>query len=159
MSSQARTTIVDGLLFDGVSPLRAEATIVVEGENIMSITGPSAAEPGPADADSLATRIARAHFGGSPRALRAWPVAWPSPSGPLGRQRSLALSGALDAGGADPDNAGRSGLIAVTFSRRLAALDARVTSWWWCWSARQRDTAGTAGGRSPGVPCAAVAAP
>jgi hypothetical protein len=68
MSSQARTTIVDGLLFDGVSPLRAEATIVVEGENIMSITGPSAAEPGPADADSLATRIARAHFGGSPRA-------------------------------------------------------------------------------------------
>jgi hypothetical protein len=68
MSSQARTTIVDGPLFDGVSPLRAEATIVVEGENIMSITGPSAAEPGPADADSLATRIARAHFGGSPRA-------------------------------------------------------------------------------------------
>jgi len=56
MSSQARTTIVDGLLFDGVSPLRAEATIVVEGENIMSITGPSAAEPGPADADSLATK-------------------------------------------------------------------------------------------------------
>ena len=93
MSSQARTTIVDGPLFDGVSPLRAEATIVVEGENIMSITGPSAAEPGPADADSLATRIARAHFGGSPRALRAWPVAWPSPSGPLGRQRSLALKG------------------------------------------------------------------
>ena len=37
MSSQARTTIVDGLLFDGVSPLRAEATIVVEGENIMSM--------------------------------------------------------------------------------------------------------------------------
>ena len=25
--------------------------------------------------------------GGSPRALRAWPLAWPSPSGPLGRQR------------------------------------------------------------------------
>jgi hypothetical protein len=56
MSNQARRTIVDGLLFDGVSPLRAEATIVVEGENIMSITGPSAAEPGPADADSLATK-------------------------------------------------------------------------------------------------------
>ena len=52
---------------------------------------------------------------------RAWPLAWPSPSGPLGRQRSPALkggsrrsflrsgqkrsSGALDAGGADPDNA------------------------------------------------------
>jgi hypothetical protein len=25
--------------------------------------------------------------GGSPRAIRAWPLAWPSPSGPLGRQR------------------------------------------------------------------------
>jgi len=25
--------------------------------------------------------------GGSPRKLRAWPLAWPSPSGPLGRQR------------------------------------------------------------------------
>ena len=25
--------------------------------------------------------------GGSPRALRAWPLAWPLPSGPLGRQR------------------------------------------------------------------------
>ena len=25
--------------------------------------------------------------GGSPRAHRAWPLAWPSPSGPLGRQR------------------------------------------------------------------------
>src|SRR5215472_6360210 len=74
-------------------------------------------------------------------------------------KRSETIFGALDAGGADPDNTGRSGLIAVTFSRRLAALDARVTSWWWCWSARQRDTAGTAGGRSPGVPCAAVAAP
>ncbi len=25
--------------------------------------------------------------GGSPRVYRAWPLAWPSPSGPLGRQR------------------------------------------------------------------------
>ena len=30
---------------------------------------------------------------GSPRAFRAWPLAWPSPSGPLGRQRSPALKG------------------------------------------------------------------
>jgi len=43
---------------------------------------------------------------GQPRAFWTWPLAWPSPSGPLGRQRS---SGALDAGGADPDNARRSG--------------------------------------------------
>ncbi len=48
MSSPGRTTIAGGLLFDGVSPLLAEATIVVEGDNIVSITGPSAAEPGPA---------------------------------------------------------------------------------------------------------------
>jgi hypothetical protein len=31
--------------------------------------------------------------GGAPRAYRAWPVAWPSPSGPLGWQRSPALKG------------------------------------------------------------------
>ena len=30
---------------------------------------------------------------GSPRGYRAWPPAWPSPSGPLGRQRSPALKG------------------------------------------------------------------
>jgi transposase len=48
MISPGRTTIAGGLLFDGVSPLLAEATIVVEGDNIVSITGPSAAEPGPA---------------------------------------------------------------------------------------------------------------
>ena len=34
-----------------------------------------------------------------------------------------------------------------------------MTPWPWCWRARQRDTAGTAGGRSPGVPCAAADAP
>ncbi len=39
------------------------------------------------------------------------------------------------------------------------ALGATLTAGSWCWRARQRDTAGTAGGRSPGVPCAAVAAP
>ena len=79
MSSQARTTIVDGLLFDGVSPLRAEATIVVEGENIMSITGPSAAEPGPADADSL-VRWPRTFTGlGTCGALRVMIImVWPS---------------------------------------------------------------------------------
>ena len=30
------------------------------------------------------------------------------------------------------------------------ALGATLTAWPWCWRARQRDTAGTAGGRSPG---------
>jgi hypothetical protein len=59
MISPGRTTIAGGLLFDGVSPLLAEATIVVEGDNIVSITGPSAAEPGPAG--SLITTTRRDH--------------------------------------------------------------------------------------------------
>jgi len=36
------------------------------------------------------------------------------------------------------------------------ALGAMLTAWPWCWRARQRDTAGTAGGRSSGWPCAAA---
>ena len=52
---------------------------------------------------------------------RAWPLAWPSPSGPLGRQRSpgstarrrrvprSGMRSTVEAGGADPDNARRSG--------------------------------------------------
>jgi len=71
--------------------------------------------------------------------LRAWPSAWPLPSGPLGWQRSPALrggsrrsflrsglkrsSGALDAGGASPDNVRRSGSCACgPFARRLVRL-------------------------------------
>src|SRR6266516_445303 len=70
------------------------------------------------------------HCGGSPRADRAWPLAWPSPPGPLGWQRlqgqgsALAQQAtrrrrALDAGGASPDNARRPAPVDVTFSRRL----------------------------------------
>jgi hypothetical protein len=67
--------------------------------------------------------------GGLPRACRAWPSAWPSPSGPLGWQRlqcsrvgacahrlgDATGGSALDAGGASPDNARRSGPAPVTF--------------------------------------------
>ena len=72
----------------------------------------------------------------SPRAFRAWPSAWPSPSGPLGRPRSpgstarrrrvprSGMRSTVEAGGADPDNARRSGLMAVT-SSRLPAHPAR----------------------------------
>ena len=61
------------------------------------------------------------------RALRAWPLAWPSPSGPLGRQRSpgstarrrrvprSGMRSTVEAGGADPDNAWRSGPVPVIF--------------------------------------------
>jgi hypothetical protein len=38
------------------------------------------------------------------------------------------------------------------------ALGATWTARPWCWRGRQWDTAGTAGGRSPGPPCAAAAA-
>jgi hypothetical protein len=50
--------------------------------------------------------------------LRAWPLAWPSPSGPPGWQRS---PGALDAGGASPDNAFRPRACGP-FARRLVHL-------------------------------------
>ena len=69
--------------------------------------------------------------GGSLRASRAWPLAWPLPPGPEGRQRlqcsrvgprrsflrsgQKGSPGALDAGGAAPDNARRSGPVSVTF--------------------------------------------
>jgi hypothetical protein len=36
------------------------------------------------------------------------------------------------------------------------AFGANASAWSWCWRARQRDTAGTAGGRSPGMPRAAA---
>ena len=36
------------------------------------------------------------------------------------------------------------------------ARGARVAAWPWCWRARQRDTAGTAGGPVAGVPCTAA---
>jgi hypothetical protein len=93
---------------------------------------------------------------GSPRVRRPWPLAWPSPSGPLGWQRSSASrAGALDAGGANPDNARRSGSDAGDILPATSASGVTLTAWPWSWRARQRDTAGTAGGRSPGVPCAA----
>jgi hypothetical protein len=64
-------------------------------------------------------------------------------------------SGALDAGGANPDNARRSGPVAVTFLPAIGAPGARLTAWSCCWRARHRGgTAGTAGGRSPQPPTA-----
>jgi hypothetical protein len=91
----------------------------------------------------------------SPRVLRAWPLAWPLPSGPLGWQRSPALkggscrsflrsgqkrpSGALDAGGTTPDNARRSGPLTATSSRHPAH------------SARARRPGRGAGGRGSGI--------
>ncbi len=113
----------------------------------------------------IIVRIRHPRRGGSPRAFRAWPSAWPSPSGPQGRQRSPALKGgsrrsflrsgqkrswgALDAGGADPDNARRSSLVAGNSlgDRRTCA---RMTAWPLLAGAEAGGTAGPAGGRSPG---------
>ena len=66
---------------------------------------------------------------------------------------ALAGCGAPLAGGASPDNARPAGCDVFTAS---GASGAGASPWPWCWRARQRDTAGTAGGRSPGVLCAAA---
>src|SRR5262249_9151080 len=64
--------------------------------------------------------MAAALTAGSPRGYRAWPLAWPSPSGPLGWQRSpgstarrrrvprSGMRSTVEAGGASRDNARRS---------------------------------------------------
>ena len=97
----------------------------------------------------------------SPRAVRAWPMARPSPSGPLGWQRSpgstarrrrvprSGMRSTVEAGGASPDNARRSAPRGCDIFAAPGTPGARVTAWPWCWRARQQDTAGTAGGRSP----------
>jgi len=67
-----------------------------------------------------------------------------------GASRASGMQSTVEAGGASPDNArqvrpGRCDIFTVP-----GAPGATVTAWPWCWRARQRDTAGTAGGRSPG---------
>ena len=62
----------------------------------------------------------------------AWPLAWPSPSGPEGRQRSPGP--ALDAGEAAPDNARRSGPGDCDLRPVIGGPGARMTAW--CCSCR-----------------------
>ena len=86
-------------------------------------------------------------------ALAVRPAGLAEAPGSTARRRRVPRSGmrsTVEAGGASPDNARRSVPVAVTFFRRSAHSGARLTAWPWCWRARQRDTAGTAGGRSPG---------
>ena len=106
----------------------------------------------------------------SPRAYRAWPLAWPSPSGPLGRQRSpgstarrrrvprSGMRSTVDAGGASPDNARRSGPVAVTLPDDRRTQRERVG----LVVVLAGAAAGYGGDRTrpvTGVPCAAAAAP
>ena len=81
---------------------------------------PSEERPGPGvgRTHSIPITVTALIFRGSPREFRAWPSAWPSPSGPLGWQRSpgstalrrrVPRSGMRSTrrGGASPDNARR----------------------------------------------------
>jgi hypothetical protein len=74
---------------------------------------------------------------GSLRASGAWPLAWPLPSGPLGRQRlrrsrvgpedrfcEARMRSTVEAGGADPDNARRSGSGPRDLRPAIGAADA-----------------------------------
>ena len=54
------------------------------------------------------------------------------------------------AGGASPDNARRSGPAGCGIFTVFGVPGVSASAWSWCWRARQRDTARTAGGRSPG---------
>jgi hypothetical protein len=81
---------------------------------------------------------------GSPRAFRARPLAWPSPSGPRGpaeapgqtaRRRRVPRSGTrstAEAGGGSPDNARRSGPVAVIsipdFNHRIGSPECRAVA-------------------------------
>ncbi len=103
------------------------------------------------------------HCGGLPRVLRAWPLAWPSPSRPLGWQRLQGQGSALAEQATCKRRAEDTPLTLEGPARITCgvparwpsgcdiftapgALGATVTAWPWCWRARQRDTAGTAGG-------------
>ena len=103
--------------------------------------------------------------------IGAWPLACPSPSGPLGWQRSpgstarrrrvprSGMRSTVEAGRAQP---GQCGAFRPADFDILPATDvsgATLTARSRCCRARQRDTAGTARGRSPGVRYAAAAAP
>jgi hypothetical protein len=95
--------------------------------------------------------------GGSPRADRAWPLAWPSPSGPPGRQRLRAqgwVPKMLSAErlerifGCPCGWRGRPGQCAAFQPRRCDIFTASgpsgagTSAWPWCWRARQRGYGG-----------------
>ena len=90
---------------------------------------------------------------GLARAVR--PASSAETPGSTARRRRVPRSGmrsTVEAGGADPDNAWRSGPAPCDLRPAIGVSDATLTARPWCWRARQRDTAGTARGRSPGVP-------
>ena len=100
-----------------------------------------------------------------PEPLKAWgPVHWCHDPSPLAGRPSV-RSGLCSL----PHRTWREGRPGQCAAFRPGGCDilpatgapgARVTAWSCCWRARHKGgTAGTAGGRSPGEPCAAAAAP
>ena len=95
--------------------------------------------------------------GGSPRAFRAWPLAWPSPSGPLGWQRSpgstarrrrvprSGMRSTVRLEGPARTMRGIPALVSVTVSRRSVHLARRTGRPGLCSRGHRRNvTAGTA---------------
>jgi hypothetical protein len=93
-------------------------------------------------------------------ALAVRPAGLAEAPGSTARRRRVPRSGmrsTVEAGGASPDNARhRSGPVGCDILTATGVLGAMISAWPWCWRARQRDTAGTASGRSPGILCAAA---
>ena len=91
-------------------------------------------------------------------ALAVRPAGLVEAPGSTARRRRVPRSGmrsTVEVGGASPDNARRSAPTAVTFSGD-GATGVRLTAWSSRTGAVPGDTAGTAGGRSPGPPGAAA---
>ena len=89
-----------------------------------------------------------------PRAFRAWPLAWPSPSGPLGWQRSpgstarrrrvprSGMRSTVEAGGGQPGQCAAFRPGGCDILPATGAFGATLTAWSWCWQARQRGYGG-----------------
>ena len=157
------TTRDDSTCPPGSRPVQREAR---RAPSLTFLAGPRSSHELASAAQTRNCKVLLLH-GGSLRAYRAWPLAWPLPSGPLGWQRSpgstarrrrvprSGMRSTVEAGGADPDNARRSAAAAVTFP----ASPQLARGWRPGPRGRARcrvDTAGTARGRSSGPPGAAA---
>jgi len=95
-------------------------------------------------------------------ALAVRPAGLAEARGSTARRRRVPRSGmrsTVEAGRGQPGQCAAFRPLGCDIISAIGASGATLTAWSWCWRARRRDTAGTAGGRSPGVPCAAAAAP
>src|SRR5437773_10846126 len=112
---------------------------------------------------NLGREVRRAHFGPGlwpgPRRQARWADRGSRVNG--ARRRRVPRSGmrsTVEAGGASPDNARRSGPVALTF-HGSGCIQRDIDGLIVVLAGAAARYGGTAGGRSPGVPRAAVAAP